>query len=129
MKQRNKRKETNMTTEKSTLKEAVIEILGEHTDVHNTMFYSEMDTKPGKYTSEEDDSFLLALQSMGIELKHKANHGGEGQGDQYWSVYEFKQGEESVHVKFDGWYASHVGSEMTDYFVVEPKQVTVTEYK
>ena len=66
------------------------------------------------------------LQNMKKRLK--ANHGGEGQGDKYWSIYEFKQGDESVHVKFDGWYASHVGSEMTDYFFVEPKQVTVTKY-
>lgn len=110
------------------LKTTVSEILQEHSDVHNTMFYSDMPEEPGKYSDDDTDSFLLALQAMGIELKHKANHGGEGEGDKYWSVYEFKQGDESVHVKFDGWYASHVGSELTDYFFVKPKQVTVTQY-
>lgn len=114
-------------TNKPTLQKTVSEVLSEHTDVHTTMFYSDM---PEKISNDNDkyDSFLLALQAMGIKLKHKDNHGGEGEGDKYWSVYEFKQGDESVHVKFDGWYASHVGSEMTDYFFVEPKQVTITEY-
>lgn len=115
-------------TKKPNLKTTVSEILGEHTDVHNTMFYSDMPEYIGD-GDEETDSFLLSLQAMGIELKHKANHGGEGEGDKYWSVYEFKKGDDSVHVKFDGWYASYVGSEMTDYFFVEPKQVTVTQYE
>jgi hypothetical protein len=112
----------------TTLKTTVSEILGEHTDVHSTMFHSEMPLEPSDYTQDETDSFLLALQAMGIKLEHKANHGGEGEGDKYWSVYEFVQGHDSVHVKFDGWYASHCGSAMTDYFFVEPKQVTVTKY-
>jgi hypothetical protein len=113
---RNKRKETEMTT----LKTTVFEILGEHTDVHSELFCGE--------GVDEDDSFMLALAAEGVVIDFKEQHGGEGEGDKYWSVYEFKQGDESVHVKFDGWYASHVGSEMTDYFFVEPKQVTVTEY-
>lgn len=107
-------------TKKPTLQATVSEVLSEHTDIHSELFDGE--------GACEDDPFMLALAAEGVSLNLKQQHGGEGQGEKYWSVYEFKQGDESVHVKFDGWYASHVGSEMTDYFFVEPKQVTVTEY-
>lgn len=38
-------------------------------------------------------------------------HGGEGQGDQYWIVIRLTQGDVSRTFKKEGWYASHYGHE------------------
>lgn len=64
--------------------------------------------------------------SFNIELMEQ--HGGEGEGDQYWSVWKFFKGSESVYYKFNGWYASYNGAEFTEVFRVHPKQVMVTQY-
>lgn len=50
-------------------------------------------------------------------------------GDEYWSVYSFTDGKETVYIKFDGWYQSYNGSEFTEWFFVEPKQKTVTIFE
>lgn len=57
------------------------------------------------------------------------HYGGEGQGDLYWTVWKFTEGDESVLVKFSGWYASYSGAEYKDWFFVEPKQKVVTVYE
>lgn len=49
---------------------------------------------------------LLALQEQ---------HGGEGQGDQYWIVIRLTQGDVSRTFKKEGWYASHHGHEFDGY--------------
>lgn len=74
--------------------------------------------------------FLESLETSGISFEHCDNYGGEGQGDGYWSVYKFsnKGKSEFCHVKFNGSYSSYDGSEYDDWFFVEPKQVTVTQY-
>lgn len=78
------------------------------------------------YGSDEDRQ---ALKDSGIEVEHVANHGGEGEGSDYWSVYKFTKDGESVYVKFQGYYASYVGSEFHEWFFVEPKQQTITVYE
>ncbi len=65
----------------------------------------------------------------GLTCNSVAHHGGEGQGEQYWTVYLFALGEETCHIKFNGWYASYHGSEFTEMFPVNPKEVTVTRYE
>ena len=74
--------------------------------------------------------FLESLETSGISFEYCDNYGGEGQGDEYWRVYKFsnKGTCEFCHVKFDGSYNSYDGSEYDDWFFVEPKQVTVTQY-
>lgn len=52
--------------------------------------------------------------------------GGEGSGDDYFSIFEFK--DHGVFVKFDGWYALRHGCEFSNMYNVTPKQVTKTEY-
>lgn len=72
--------------------------------------------------------FKAKLKYHEINFEYEARFGGEGCGDDYWSVYSFSKGNEKVFVQFDGWYQSYNGSEYSEWFFVEPKEVTVTEY-
>lgn len=59
------------------------------------------------------------------------SYGGEGQGDQYWSVYKFthKDTNEEILIKFDGYYQSYNGAEYMGWSEVKPVEVTKTEYQ
>lgn len=74
------------------------------------------------YSSEED--FI----TLGVSHEVVDNYGGEGMGDQFYAVWEFTRGDETVYYRFDGWYASHYGAEYHNYFEVKPKEVTRVEY-
>lgn len=54
------------------------------------------------------------------------SYGGEGEGDDYYSVYRFF--EHDVFIKFQGWYQSFNGSEYDHMLEVRPKEVTITKY-
>lgn len=87
-------------------------------------------------TNAEDDikyseglsDFTKACKEAQVNYKYEDSFGGEGQGDDYWSVYSFTDGTDKVYVKFNGWYASYNGSEYTEWFFVEPKKVEVVQY-
>jgi hypothetical protein len=55
-------------------------------------------------------------------------HGGEGEGDQYWTVCRFEADGEVLYMEFRGWYASYDGAEYTGYSFVEPKTKEVVVY-
>ena len=57
------------------------------------------------------------------------SYGGEDMGSDYWTVYSFSKNNETVFIKFYGWYASHYGSEYRGYKFVNPQQKTVTVYE
>lgn len=124
-----------MTTKKQ-LKELVASFLeadfnnesSGHSNLPNAMFHSEYPEKDCKYNSDLDLETLAKADELGLTVKFEDNHGGEGEGDQYWSVYSFTKDNQTVHVKFNGWYASHYGSEFTEWFFVKPKKVTVTQF-
>lgn len=92
-------------------------------------FHSEAsdNTDDSKYY-EGVTEFTEACRAADINYSHENNFGGEGQGDDYWSVYSFTNGTDVVYVKFNGWYASYSGSEFTEWFFVEPKKVEVVQY-
>ena len=106
------------------LKQLVTELLeaGGH-GMQNDFFYSEVDPTH-RYRSEHLDAF----DEAGVTVEHLDRFGGEDMGTAYYSVYSFEKDDQKVYVKFDGWYASHVGSEFTEYRFVEAKQQTVTVY-
>jgi hypothetical protein len=52
--------------------------------------------------------------------------GGEGAGDSYWTVVHFK--DHDIYIQFDGWYASHHGSEYSSMFQVWPIRVIQTKW-
>lgn len=80
------------------------------------------------FYSEAGDH-MEALAEADFDYEWVDSFGGEGQGDQYWSVYKFTRGDEVVYVEFYGWYASYSGAEFTEWFVVKPKEVTVIKWK
>lgn len=66
----------------------------------------------------------------GINIAHMQSFGGEGKGDDYYTIYKFTKestGEEE-YVKFDGWYMSYQGASYSRYFFVQPSQRLVTFY-
>ena len=60
----------------------------------------------------------------------KSHGGGEGDGEECWSVYKFYNSEDDVaYIKFDGYYQSYNGSEYQEFYVVEPVDRMVTFYE
>jgi hypothetical protein len=92
------------------------------------------------------DSFLGYLNASGkygVEIDGigtaflEAEHGGEGQGDQYWFVFKLVEQRDNVvgagepqarYFKADGYYASYDGGYYDELYEVFPKQVQVTEW-
>ncbi len=99
-------------------------------DVINCFFNSEVSSRGevDEYYSGSSD-FNAKVDSAGITIEYQDNHGGEGQGEDYWSVYKFTNGKDTCYVKFDGWYQSYNGSEFDEWYFVEPKQKTITVYE
>jgi hypothetical protein len=64
-----------------------------------------------------------------ITVTNVCSYGGEDMGSDYWCVYSFSKDNETLFIKFYGWYASHVGSEYQGYKFVNPQQKTVTIYE
>lgn len=96
-------------------------------------FNSEVDSAEDgaqyRYCEEEVNAFFSELMGKGIDFVREDNHGGEGEGEDYWSVYKFtKNGKEDIYVQFQGWYQSYNGSEFDEWFFVKPKQVMVTQF-
>jgi hypothetical protein len=85
----------------------------------------------------QDVGYLLDKDSFQRYCELKVTHtyvdhyGGEGQGDDYWSVVKFTDNSsgEEVLVRFNGWYLSYSGAEYTDFDFVTPKQKMVTFYE
>ena len=73
-----------------------------------------------------DNSEFLSVHFFSVD-----HYGGEDQGSDYYTVYEFKDDslEETVYIKFQGWYASHYGTEYQNFEIVTPQQRTVTVYE
>jgi hypothetical protein len=66
----------------------------------------------------------------GLSAKVEAQHGGEGQGDQYWVVISISDGLTTRYFRRDGWYASYDGGYLdTDTFEVKPAEKVVTVYE
>lgn len=79
------------------------------------------------YDSRYDNDITDEFSKFGFSsVKGVDHHGGEGEGDQYWSVVEFVHENETFYVKFYGWYASHYGSDYQGFEQVKPKQVVTT---
>lgn len=99
-------------------------------DVINALFQSETGRYciiPDYYTGAE--AFNNSVASAKLDIKHQDNYGGEGKGEEYWSVYKFTDGTNETYVNFDGWYQSYNGSEFTKWFFVNPVVKSVTFYE
>lgn len=87
------------------------------------------DNMQGPWVDRYHSEFLAIATSAGISWESQEGYGGEDMGSEYWHVYSFTDGKTTVYVKFDGWYASHYGSEFNEWFFVTPTQVTKTVFK
>jgi hypothetical protein len=79
------------------------------------------------YNDDLTNEFLDELQACSFYTQVE-EHGGEGEGEDFYRIYSFCNGNEELFVKFDGSYQSYRGSEYDDWYFVTPKSVTVTEY-
>jgi len=113
------------------LKEKVQELLDSaDRSIEREFFKSEFrDTEIGKYDDEESVQFKTAVNAAGISFKHEENYGGEDMGSEYWSVYSFTNGTETVYVKFGGYYQSFNGSEYEGFDFVKPTLVQKIEWQ
>ena len=73
----------------------------------------------------EEGEFKEKYRKLG-QMKCVDSYGGEGQGDDYYSVYHFI--DHDVYIKFQGWHTSHWGSEYDHMVEVKPVTVTKIEY-
>jgi len=69
------------------------------------------------------------FEETGFELERIDGYGGEDEGTEYWSVWKFTRGSESVLVRFNGYYQSHCDTEYLGYEFVIPKEVMVIQYE
>lgn len=107
-----------MTQTTQSLKQKVAVILAESdSDVINQFFWSDAD--------EDNENFTEA----NVKFELEDSYGGEGQGEDYWTVYKFTDGTDEVFVKFSGWYQSYNGSEFNEWFYVSPVEKLVTVYE
>ncbi len=78
------------------------------------------------YDNKEPNIEVLDLLRQLGKFECVEQYGGEGEGDTYYSVYHFI--DHDVYIRFDGWYASHYGSEYKEMFEVRPVEKTITVY-
>jgi hypothetical protein len=111
------------------LKQKVQALLAETpNDVINDFFQSEISETYSSYDSEEATETRAQFAAVGITFEYMDDYGGEDQGKDYWSVYSFTDKTDKVYVKFNGWYQSYNGSEFSEFFFVQPKEVKVIQY-
>lgn len=122
------------------LENALLNIVGEYGQNYmwDDMYYN-IDSIPTlEYLDKLDDNdaekeygiYDRKLMELGVVEANSVEHfGGEDQGRDYWTVWSFKFKDDTViFVKFEGWYASYVGSEYERCFVVVQKEKVVTYY-
>lgn len=79
--------------------------------------------------TEFESGYAKELEEVSITYKKLDQRGGEDQGSEYYTIWGFTKGGESVTVKFDGYYQSYNGAEFEDWSFVEPKQKTITVWE
>lgn len=125
-----------------TLKEWLKEALeADHTDydtvaeafMHQDEWY-ERSYEEGSYRAKGGENYngldtYWVFKNANVTAKEIESYGGEDCGSTYYSVYKFTRGDEEEIVRFDGWYASHYGTDFQDYKFVRPVEKTVIEYE
>ena len=71
------------------------------------------------------------LTSLNLQYTEVAQKGGEGEGDEWYSVKYFPQ--HDVYIRVDGWYQSHNGTEFYEGWgccsEVRPQEKVITVYE
>jgi hypothetical protein len=95
----------------------------------NLLYVNEEHQPPEKVKENTEINEKFNEDFKGIVATYCNSYGGEDQGSDYWSVYEFSQGDEKLLVKTQGWYASHYGTDYQNWKFVEPKEKTIIVYE
>lgn len=106
------------------LREAIASSVNDWSDPAREMF-------SGNSPNAKYYPIIKELNDLGFEFFEEDHHGGEGQGETYWSVIKVAKNYEIAFIKFCGWYASFAGSEMShsaDEFI-EVVKVPVESYE
>lgn len=106
----------------SDLKSKIVKIIGEPR-------YNSHKQSAFMYGDDVSDEVSAQLKEAGINYKVVQQHGGEGEGDTYYSVWKFSDDNEVLFISFNGWYASFDGATYNDYTFVKPKEITITVYE
>lgn len=92
-----------------------------------------LDENASKFLSEwadEDEEADSLPTGWTREPKAVAHYGGEDQGSDYWTIWQFTHADgTSVLIRVNGWYQSYNGSDYNDYEQVVAKEKTVTVYE
>jgi hypothetical protein len=121
--------ELDLTASNSSLLKDVETLLIEsEEDTKRALFNDDYSSEFSKYDSEEEAKFKSKLQLLGIDVASVYHYGGEGEGEEYHTVWKFSRDKEEVYFKFDGYYQSYDGATYHEYFQVEPKEVKVIRY-
>ena len=104
------------------LYDEVLKIIEDSDDFEEKDFFYE---EIGDTDEDQEPEF----SSKDIKVTMEEREGGyEGSGEVRFTVYSFERGDERVYIQFDGWYASHYGSEYESCFQVTPEEVTVIQW-
>lgn len=74
--------------------------------------------------------FEVFAESNGIDKPILVeDYGGEDMGSTYYAVHKFTRGDETVFIKFYGYYASYNGADYEGFEFVTPKEKLVVVYE
>lgn len=121
-----------MTKEHSEFEKLVVKLLheAEYEVKSGYFFQGEANTNSDKSRYWDGvKEFNGILQSHKINFERKEKFGGEGEGEDYYSVYRFFTDTDECYIKFSGWYQSYSGSDYSEFFVVKPVERMVTFYE
>jgi hypothetical protein len=78
------------------------------------------------YGDADTSKLKTEVKNLFENAKSVDHHGGEGQGEDYWTVWHFPNPD--IYIEFYGWYSSDWGTEFQGMNHVMPTQVMRTEY-
>jgi hypothetical protein len=105
-------------------------------EIINSDLFEENDLYPRAWMHEEvyenadqidDNPELFTEYSKLGKYEMVEHHGGMDEGSDYYTIYHFI--DHDIYIQFQGWYASHHGSEYNEMFEVKPYEEVVTKYK
>ncbi len=99
----------------------------EKTKEINIFFDAELNPSYQSYRYFESE-VISSLDTNKINVEYVTQVGGEEEGRDYYSVYNFTKDSETIYIKFQGWYESYSGSEYERFYFTEPTQVMTTVY-
>jgi hypothetical protein len=101
-----------------------------------TQIYCEYDEDPlfcylmdgCDYLDREVIIDILSPHNIVMNPKPIDRYGGEDQGTDLWTIYEFTRGDEMIYIRYEGYYSSYDENSYDRQYQVFPKEITKTIY-